>query len=251
MRKHTLFVSPLEVRPLLWLAVFSVFALAETAYAQADDENLSADAEAEQKAGKGGESHGRTLAERIPSVTRRVFSKKGRVELTPAVGLALDDPFNDNYIFQGGIAYHISESFAVGAQGEYYASSNSAPDVSGGGGGGGLDFNHPVYAARLELIWSPIYGKVNLFAEEVFHFDTFISAGAGYVGLDQDGGSVAGTIAIGQHYFLNDWLALRWDLRDQIFSMDVNPAGGPGKHVQNLLTFNLGLAFYAGDASPE
>ena len=35
-----------------------------------------------------------------------------------------------------------------------------------------LDFNGPVYAGRLEVIWSPIYGKVNLFAEEVFHFDT-------------------------------------------------------------------------------
>ncbi len=252
MRKHTLLVPPREVGRLIWLAAFTCLMVVASrdAHAQADDENLSADAEAEQKAGKS-EHHGRTLAERIPSVTRRVFSKKGRVELTPAIGLSLDNPFQDNYIFGGGVAYHINESFAVGVQGEYYASSSAAPDVSGGGGGADLDFNGPVYAGRLELIWSPIYGKLNLFAEEVFHFDTFISAGAGYIGLDQDGGSVAGTIAIGQHYFLNDWLALRWDLRDQIFSMDVNPAGGPGKHVQNLLTFNLGLAFYAGDASPE
>ncbi len=234
---------------IIMLAAFTGFLAVDHAYAQADDENLSADAEAEQKSGKS-EHHGRTLAERIPSVTRRVFAKKGRVELTPAVGLSLDDPFYNDYIFQGGVAYHINESFAVGAQGEYWVSSSSAPDVSGGGSAGDLDFNHPLFAARLEVIWSPIYGKVNLFAEEVFHFDTFISAGVGYIGLDTDG-SVAGTIAIGQHYFLNDWLALRVDLRDQIFSMDVNPAGGPGKHLQNLLTFNLGLAFYAGDASPE
>lgn len=235
---------------LIWLAAIAgVMAASGNAYAQADDENLSADAEAEQKASRN-ESHGRTLAERIPSVTRRVFSKKGRVELTPAVGLTLDDPFHDDYLFQGGVAYHVNESFAVSVQGEYYASSSSAPDVSGGGAGSAPDFNHPVYAGRLELVWSPIYGKLNLFAEEVFHFDTFISAGAGYIGLDTDG-SVAGTLAIGQHYFLNDWLALRWDLRDQIFSMDVNPAGGPGKQLQNLLTFNLGVAFYAGTASAE
>jgi outer membrane beta-barrel protein len=235
----------------IWLAALLGVALSSTAARAAgtddENENLSADAEAENKNNRGDHA-GKTLAERIPPVTRRVFVKKGRVELTPALGMSLDDPFHKDYVFQGGAAYHINEMFAVGVQGEYYASSKDAVDVSGGTGNS--DFNHPKYAARLELIWSPIYGKLNLFAEEVFHFDTFVSAGAGYMGLDTDS-TVAGTVAIGQHFFVSEWAAIRWDLRDQIFSMDVHPGGGPGKHLQNLLTFNLGFAFYLPTSSPS
>lgn len=213
------------------------------AFAQSDeDKDLSADAEAERKE-KRGDRENRTLAERIPSVTRRVFSKAGRFELAPAVGIALDSPFNSAYPVGVGAAYHLSEQFAIGLQGEYYLSSDDQPDITGGGNPT-ADFNHQTYSSRLELIWSPIYGKVNLFAEEVFHFDTFISAGAGYMGFDQDGGSVVGTIALGQHYFLNDWMALRIDIRDQIYSMDVNPSLGDGSSLQNLLTVNLGVSFY-------
>lgn len=216
---------------------------AQSAFAQADeDKDLSADAEAERKAQRG-DRENRTLAERIPPVTRRVFTKAGRVELTPAAGLALDAPFNDLYTAGGGVAYHINEMFAVGIQGEYYFSSSSQPDITGGGNPT-ADFNHQKYSSRLELIWTPIYGKLNLFAEEVFHFDTFLSGGAGYMGFDRDGGSVVGTIALGQHYYLNEWMALRIDIRDQIYSMDVNPSTGDGKSLQNLLTFNLGLSFY-------
>jgi outer membrane beta-barrel protein len=211
-----------------------------------EDKDLSADAEAENK-GNRGEHAGKTLAERIPPVTRRVFVKTGRFELTPAAGLSVNDPFHKDYIFQGGLAYHMSEMFAVGAQGEYYASSSDEVNVTGGTGN--ANFNHVKYAARLEVIWSPIYGKLNLFAEEVFHFDTFVSAGAGYLGLATDS-AVAGTIAIGQHFFVSEWGAIRWDLRDQLFSMDLHPGGGPGKHLQNLLTFNVGFAFYLPTKSP-
>ncbi|MBC7792534.1 MAG: outer membrane beta-barrel domain-containing protein, partial [Clostridia bacterium] len=128
-------------------------------------------------------------------------------------------------------------------QGEYYATANNQPDITGGGNPQ-ANFNHQKYVGRAELIWAPIYGKLNLFAEEVFHFDTFLSAGGGYMGFDSDGGSVVGTLALGQHYFLSDWMALRIDIRDQIYSMDVNPSSGGGKNIQNLLTFNLGLSFY-------
>ena len=238
------------LRP-IWLAALIGVALSSSTVVRAasddESENLSADAEAENKA-KHTEHAGKTLAERIPPVTRRVFVKTGRFQLTPAVGLSLNDPFFKNYIIQGGLAYHVSEMFAVGLQGEYYASSADVVNVTGGSGSAA--FNHPKYAARLEVIWSPIYGKLNLFAEEVFHFDTFLSAGAGYVGLDTDS-SVAGTIAIGQHFFVSEWGAIRWDLRDQIFSMDVRPGGGSGKHLQNLLTFNVGFAFYLPTKSPS
>lgn len=227
----------------LWLAVLVGVSLGAGSLAHAksdEDKELSADAEAEEN-GKQREHAGRSLAERIPPVTHRVFTKRERVELTPAFGLTLDDPFHKAYIFQGGVAYYLNESFGFGAQGEYYGSSSSNPDISGRPVT--TNFNHPVFAGRLELIWAPIYGKVNLFAEEVFHFDTFLSGGAEYIGLNSSG-SVAGTLAIGQHYFLNDWLAVRVDLRDQIFSMDANPGSGPGKHLQNLLTFNVGVSFF-------
>jgi len=63
------------------------------------------------------------------------------------------------------------------------------------------------------------------------------------VGLDQGDPAIAGSVALGQHYFMNDWLALRLELKDTIFVMNRTP-GEDNDSLQNLLSFTVGLAFY-------
>ena len=68
----------------------------------------------------------KTLAERIPAVTGRVFAKSGRLELAPALGVALNDPFYDHVILSGGAAYHVLEWLWIGLSGDFYLSPESA-----------------------------------------------------------------------------------------------------------------------------
>ncbi|MEL6545230.1 MAG: outer membrane beta-barrel domain-containing protein [Myxococcota bacterium] len=191
------------------------------------------------------EERDETLADRIPSVTRRTFRKAGRLQIAPTLGLSLNDPFYDHIMLGAGLHYHIGESLAVGASGYYSLALESTIGVGGGTGEFSTEFDRAAYGGFLELSWAPFYGKLSLLAESVLHFDTFITVGGGVVGLDQGDPAIAGTVAIGQHYFMNDWLALRIELRDQIFSMARTAEVDPDDtSLQNLVTFTIGLAFY-------
>ena len=187
-----------------------------------------------------------TLAERIPSVTRRAFVQEGRTELFPTIGMSLNDPFFDNVIFNAGIAYHVFEWLAFGVGGDYFLANPTALSIFPGGAKKGKqeDLNRPTYSARLEAYFAPIYGKISLFAESVLHFDTYLIVGGGVVGLSDADPTVLGMVGIGQHYFIDRWLALRIELRDQLYSMARNVIAPKEKQLQNLLSFTLGVSFY-------
>lgn len=185
----------------------------------------------------------KTLAERIPSVTRPVFIRKGRIELVPAIGKSLNDPFFENLVLSGGAAYHVFEWLWVGASAEYLLGFANPTPVSGPGNPPRPDYNRAQYAARLEVAWAPFYGKLNLLAEKVLHFDTYIAFGGGILGGTRTGSAFAGSVAIGQHFFITEWMAIRLDVRDQVFSMNRNP-GTTEKSLQSFLSASLGVAFY-------
>ncbi|MEM6531891.1 MAG: outer membrane beta-barrel domain-containing protein [Myxococcota bacterium] len=192
------------------------------------------------------EEQAKTLAERIPSVTRRTFVKKGRLQIAPTLGLSLNDPFYDHITVGAALHYHVVESLSIGFNGNYSITLDNDVGVAGGVGEFTNQFDRAAYTAFLEVAWAPIYGKLSLLAENVLHFDTYISVGGGVVGLDQGDPAIAGSVAIGQHYFMNDWMALRIEVRDQIFTMAraVGPEVVEDSQLQNLLTFTIGLAFY-------
>lgn len=205
-------------------------------YEQVDEDELR-----EQRAGTEPDRR-KTLAERIPAVTGRMFAKKGRFELAPGVGLSLNDPFYDHIVVSAAGNFHVLETLFIGASADFYVSPSKTITVTGGGNPTAPDYNKPVYAARLEVGWAPIYGKLSLLAETVLHFDTYIAAGGGVIGQKEGGAAFGGSIAIGQHYFLNEWMALRLDIRDQIFSL-ARTAQLESK-IQNLLTVSVGVCFY-------
>jgi outer membrane beta-barrel protein len=186
----------------------------------------------------------KTLAERIPSVTRRVFVKKSRVELTPAVGLSLNDPFYDNVVISGKAAYHVTEWLWVEAGGDFFGALKSAVPVTGGGNPTPPKYNRPKFGAGMDVGFAPLYGKFSLMAEHVIHFDTYVALGAGVIGPTQGSTTFAASLAVGQHCFLNEWMALRLELRDQAYQMARAPTVSKDKVLQNTLSFSLGVSFF-------
>jgi outer membrane beta-barrel protein len=223
------------------LAVAVVASLSASAYAKKDDEEVAEEPPAPVM-GKG--LPGRTLAERIPSVTHRAFTKTGRVELFPAIGLSLSDPFYRYVVPQIGLHYYFNETLALGASADYYGGIATTINVAGGSAIVAPSYNKPVFGARVELQWSPLYGKLSWLAESVMHFDTYLTGGVGIVSPNSGGMSLAGTIALGQHYFFNNWLALRAELREEMYSMSRDPSVSSDKTFQSLLSASLGVCFY-------
>lgn len=242
------------VRPFAWLAVVVSCAAAAPSLAQApgsspaaaaaarSDQDLKAEgAASEDSAATDANSTGRTLQERIRAVSRRWFLKRQRFEVEPQFGFTANDALNRAWSFGLRGSYHFNEEFAVEA-----------------GGGGG--FNQELQDIRVltadvalpkgvqqlgyadgGITFSPFYGKLALMAEQVAHFDGFISTGLGVV-IDNSPSPVhpAFELGVGSRLFLSRWLTLRGDLRNYTYPVDT-----AGRITfQNSLIISLGVGIH-------
>jgi outer membrane beta-barrel protein len=225
------------------LASTAAAATAKTSARGFEQESPEAAEEAAQLAQK-------TLSQRFASVSRRSYTKRLRLELSPALGLTLTSPTYRAVQPAVAINFYLFETLAVGLAGDVFVGQARRTLVLGGGPQQQPQFNRPTYDARLQVLWVPLYGKISWFAEAVAHFDTYLAVGAGMVGTQQSGTSLLGSVALGQHYFLSRTMALRLEVRDDGFMME--PLLGVQKSLQNLLSAHVGLSFYlpADAASP-
>ena len=90
-----------------------------------------------------------------------------------------------------------------------------------------------------EVAWSPVYGKLNVFAEKVAHFDLSLLAG-GDLDLPRRGAraqrrgalaargrspslasTVGGHVGLGSRLFFTEWLAPRLEVKDYVYGVEV------------------------------
>ncbi|MHB1845888.1 MAG: outer membrane beta-barrel domain-containing protein [Deltaproteobacteria bacterium] len=182
--------------------------------------------------------------------------------MTPGLGLSLNDPFIQKLIPELAIGYHISQSLYLGLRGGYAVNTFSGVVSACASTATGTSCGAPSatqlgelpgqisYLGFLEAGWSPIYGKVNLFAEKVVHFDFSALLGVGVLGVgtpaSPDGAVPAGSAAspalgpgLGERLFLGEHWALEAELRDYILF-------APSLSTQ--LMFHVGVAFLLGGA---
>ncbi len=210
------------------------------------------------------------LKDRIPPVTGHVFLMEKRWELSPSVALSFRDAFFTKYSLGGTLTYHFTETFGVALRGGYSLVSASGAsqictiNVTGTTGVRGckdptvsdLDGRAPgqlKILASLDAQWTPLYGKISLFAEKVIHFNMYVTAGpmaVQYLGPNDDGtpGSTAkwtpgADVGLGMRFFMTRWLTLRVELRDAIYNEKTSTVGRENQ-LRNQLFVDLGLSFF-------
>lgn len=205
--------------------------------------------------GSGGaqEESSRSLKDRIRSVSRKLHVKDGRLELTlyPLTSISLNDAFYQKMGGGAGLAYHFNEFLSAQFM-VTYSLNLEADNASSYTISEGTPTNIPYAGKRTvllnaDLAWAPIYGKVSLASEWTLHFDTYVLAGFGAVGGQQEEGSSFGfgmDVGLGFRLFLSRSLALRAELKDFIIFTDKVSYGEITRSdVQHQLLFNLGLSF--------
>ncbi|WP_373045510.1 outer membrane beta-barrel domain-containing protein [Vulgatibacter sp.] len=257
-----------SIAPLLAAALL---ALPAAAAAQEADRDAQAEARADEAAAKEvKEEANLDLDERIKPVSGRMFAKDGRHELTPTVGLSLNDGFFSKYTFGLRYAYHFGEEWSAGLNAAYALSSPSGAVTRCDSSGQNCEVPTKDDLARtpgdmgligsVDLSWAPLYGKISVLAEKVLHFDTYGVVGAGFVESKMappDGSTVESTIApalhlgVGQRYFVSRNATLRFEIRDVLYQTEVfGRSGELEKDLQNQLLFTIGLSWFLGDG-PE
>lgn len=75
--------------------------------------------------------------------------------------------------------------------------------------------NDPIQFFMGHLVWSLAYGKVRWLGGGISRYDFYVSLGGGATVKPGDKG-LTGSGGFGMKFYLTEWLALRWDVRDLI-----------------------------------
>jgi outer membrane beta-barrel protein len=201
---------------------------------------------------------------KVKPVSGQLYGKAGKLELTiPAGGLSLNDAFFSKYVAGAKLAYHLNEYFSVGLTGALAATSPTGstavcPGNQGCRSASTAQLNQVPgqlkWIAGAELAFSPVYGKLNVFAEKAIHFDLSLLAGADLVSYRDVLGTVAanagatpgtasspgGHLGLGARVFLAHFLALRLEVRDIFYSVPHLATG----NLQTQLLAEAGLSFF-------
>lgn len=127
----------------------------------------------------------------VQTLQRKNFMKIGRYEAGAGVGFVTNDPFINRYLLGGHFAYHVTEVFAVEAEGAW------SPDFGTGDYKAITtqiitenevtpDISKIEYFANANFQFSPIYGKVAVGQGRIINFDVFGLFGTGIVNTRDD-----------------------------------------------------------------
>jgi len=209
------------------------------------------------------------FAGKIPPVAGQLYRKAGRLEATVTGNFSLNDAFFAKYFGGLKLGYHLTEFLSVSVQGAAGTAVKSGSTNLCTANAGCSEASESQlwqvpgemsWLAGVEVAWAPIYGKLNLLSERVAHFDLSVMAGADWIAHREVVGSIEaadlvasgrspGTVAgpgghlgLGARLFLSERMALRIELKDYLYSVDVPNNGGTA--IQNQLFTEIGLSFF-------
>ena len=202
-----------------------------------------------------------TQDDRVKSVQRKLYTKRGRFELAPSFIINVNDAY---YTKLGGAiraAFYPHDSLAISAR--FSLMQTSPTDdvkVAKRNLFSRIFFSVPVWSVMGDLEWSPLYGKVAFF-NSILHLDGYLVGGGGVVYTEtsavalpgaapQSDGSPAGPrgvnaafdLGVGLRFVVKDFVAVNVALINTTY-VDT-PTGATKGVTQNLMLVNAGISIF-------
>ncbi len=211
------------------------------------------------------------FAGKIPPVSGQLYRTAGRLELSLSGALSLNDAFYSKYFGTAKATYHFSEFWSAGVYGSAgtaVQSNSSVLCTSSTGCANAGDSQLWQVPGRIRMIvgaeggWTPVYGKLNVLAEQVAHFDLSILVGPDLIFHDKilsaqeagvmeaNGGTpgtestIGGHVGVAARLFLAQWFALRLEVKDYVYGVTVPNNASLGTDYQNQLFTELGVSIF-------
>jgi outer membrane beta-barrel protein len=188
-------------------------------------------------------------------VQNRLFNKTGRFALTAEYGTYMSEPWSQGPTLSLSGNYYFSERY--GAEIAYSTTQSQDTDAANRlrGQGGAPNHNKMKQFYGAAFNWVPFYAKMSVLNSKIIYFDMSFSPGLGIVQYEQqmqEGGAMktapALTLDVTQHFFLNNWLALRFELKNRWYQQDVVSYRQPGRtsvsEMNNTSLLMFGVTLY-------
>jgi outer membrane beta-barrel protein len=219
------------MRAVLLLALLATPALAEIAAPVADFAETCVDPEAKKKL---------IAQKRQRRASEREFVRQNRHELTAFGGYYVSDLYDGTFIVGGMYTFHVTEDVAIEANAAFSrVRSPIGKRLELDRGITLLPREERVILAFTNVVWSPLHGKFNFFTNQIVHFDLYMLAGVGIIDNSTSFG-VAGQLGVGARLLFGRAVALRVDLRDNIFRTQILTT----RTYQNDIQLTLGLSLF-------
>ena len=189
-----------------------------------------------------------TQEDRVKSVQRKVYLKKGRFELTPMVSFSITDPYYSKLGASVHGAYYLADTLSVALR---LSAMQVLPsdDVRTAKRtfGARIFYSVPQWSAMADVEWSPLYGKV-AFLNSILHFDGYLIGGLGGVKTETSALpgraflNVAADLGAGMRFVAKDFLAVNVALINTSY-VD-QPLGTSKGALQNMMTINAGISLF-------
>jgi outer membrane beta-barrel protein len=207
---------------------------------------------------------------KIEPISGQLYEKRHRLELTPSGQLSMNDSFFTKYFGGLSATWHLTEFLAVSASWAGGATGTTGSAVVCPANQGCVKAGPGALAqvpgrirsiAGLELGWTPVYGKLNVLAQQVVHFDLGLRIGADFITADRvlaadqvaagvtasSKGSPGAHLGLGARFFLTEALAVRLEVKDYLYQVTVPnglDASNRTTSLQNQLFTELGLSVF-------
>lgn len=176
----------------------------------------------------------------IRVLQRRPFLRKKRYEVSPELGMLVNDSLVNGVSFGGRFSYHLSEIMAVSVSAAATVSSETDlfekviedyavfPEVS-----------KVLWRSSIDYQYAFLYGKFALFNRWIIAWDTAASLGVGALQTEL---SIHPTLTagIGQRFFMTKWFTVNVAMQDYLYLEDY-AAGG---ELINHLVVVGGVSFF-------
>ena len=202
-----------------------------------------------------------TQDDRVKSVQRKLYTKRGRFELAPSFIINVNDAY---YTKLGGairVAFYPHDSLAISAR---FSLMQTTPtdDVKTAKQNlfSRIFFSVPVWSVMGDLEWSPLYGKVAMF-NSILHLDGYLIGGGGVVYTETSAVALPGAppqadgtpaaprgvnpafdLGVGLRFVVKDFVAVNVALINTTY-IDT-PTGTTKGVTQNLMLVNAGISIF-------
>ncbi|MFN3454688.1 MAG: outer membrane beta-barrel domain-containing protein [Pseudobdellovibrio sp.] len=190
----------------------------------------------------------------VSVIQKKFLPKTGRFQAFIGGSVMTNTPWYNNYGGKLHLAYHFTETLGLELNSSFLTNSESK-SVKEIRDNNGLNAEQFVYTKSyygLDLMWSPIYGKMTSLNDTVIPFDMYFSFGGGVSKTNsKEKDNSTFHVGVGQIFALSKAVAVRWDYSFTTFS--ATPASTNNGLAEasryNDLLLTLGFSFFFPEAS--
>lgn len=186
----------------------------------------------------------------IVVIQKKFFEKTSRWDFSVSGVTSLNNKFFTSLGLKANLGYHLSERWAIEGQLWYLAQLDRdfTSDLEDKYQISTSDIVTPQGYVGLNLVWSPIYGKLSLLEKSINPFELFFSFGAGMILTDDDQQAPALNFSFGQIHPISKDATIRWEIGGNLFSAKGKSSlQGSSKGqdtVSEIIYVSVGASFY-------